>query len=320
MGVKYTYDPATCKFEPVRSDSKQVLKSVGLFLLLALIIATLGTIVYLRFNATPQEEFLAIQNEELKASWSYLDQQLQELNENLAELSDREDFNYRTILDLQPLSPEERLAGTGGSDKSYLDQLRDFGMILNTISRVEKLKHQLNVELESYKFLNEVADRKVNMWLSRPAIQPISNKELDHLHTTYGSRRHPIFGYVRPHKGLDFSASRGTPVYATGDGKVIVSHFSISYGNVIYVDHGFDYETRYAHLSKFNVEEGQTVKRGEIIGYVGNTGISASPHLHYEVLFKGDQINPINFFQRDLNNKEYEKLIEIGNRNSHSLD
>jgi murein DD-endopeptidase MepM/ murein hydrolase activator NlpD len=131
---------------------------------------------------------------------------------------------------------------------------------------------------------------------------------------------HPILGYVRSHKGLDFSAPRGTLVYATGDGKVTMSYYSLSYGNVIYIDHGFDYETRYAHLNGFNVSAGQTVKRGEVIGFVGNTGISASPHLHYEVLYKGDQINPINFFQRDLNNKEYEKLITIGNRNNHSLD
>jgi murein DD-endopeptidase MepM/ murein hydrolase activator NlpD len=125
---------------------------------------------------------------------------------------------------------------------------------------------------------------------------------------------------VKDHKGLDFSAPRGTPVYATGDGRISMAYFSGSYGNVVYVDHGFDFETRYAHLNRFIVHQGEFVKRGQVIGYVGNTGISASPHLHYEVLFKGVHTNPINFFQRDLNNTEYEKLIKITDQKNYPLD
>jgi murein DD-endopeptidase MepM/ murein hydrolase activator NlpD len=122
------------------------------------------------------------------------------------------------------------------------------------------------------------------------------------------------------HKGLDFTAPKGSPVYATGDGRVSMAYFSGSYGNVIYIDHGFDYETRYAHLYKFNVRPGQFVKRGELIGYVGNTGISVSPHLHYEVFYKGQAVNPIHFFQRDLSNQEYLKLIQTAGKSESSLD
>jgi len=165
-----------------------------------------------------------------------------------------------------------------------------------------------------------LADDRVEMWASRPAIQPINNKELDRLHMTYGTRFHPIFHVFKEHKGLDFTASKGTPVYATGDGRIGTAHYSDSYGNVIYLIHGHDYETRYAHLSQFNVQEGQRVKRGQVIGCVGSTGTSVSAHLHYEVLYKGQHVNPINFFQRDLSNKEYEKLIEIGSRQFHALD
>ena len=157
------------------------------------------------------------------------------------------------------------------------------------------------------------------MWASRPAIQPINNKDLKQLHTIFGMRMHPILGYVRPHNGLDFTAPHGSPVYATGDAVVMYTGFS-TYGNVIYLDHGFGFETRYAHLTRYVVEPGQVIKRGQIIGYVGNTGLSAAPHLHYEVHYKNVAINPINFFQRDLSNKEYEKLIELGSKSTTSLD
>ncbi|MBK5278117.1 MAG: M23 family metallopeptidase, partial [Bacteroidia bacterium] len=144
--------------------------------------------------------------------------------------------------------------------------------------------------------------------------------DLMHLHTSFGMRFHPLLGFVRPHKGLDFTAPKGSPVYATGDGKVEYAEHSISYGQVVYLNHGYNFQTRYAHLSQFIVARGEKVKRGQVIGYVGNSGLSVSDHLHYEVLYDGIQINPINFFQRDLSNKEYEKLIEVGSRETISLD
>ena len=180
--------------------------------------------------------------------------------------------------------------------------------------------NQLEVEEQSFDELSKVVEAKRTMWASRPAIQPIDNKDLIRLHTIFGMRKHPLLGYVRPHKGLDFTADNGTPVYATGDGRIATSYYSNSYGNVVYINHGFDFETRYAHLQKYIVEAGDYVKRGQIIGYVGNTGTSVSSHLHYEVLYKNEQINPINFFQRDLNNQEYERLIKIGSANNASLD
>ena len=158
------------------------------------------------------------------------------------------------------------------------------------------------------------------MWSSRPAIPPISNTQLNQLHMTYGMRLHPIFKVYKEHNGLDFSAPKGTPVYATGDGVVTRANTSSSYGRVIYLNHGHGYETRYAHLSKFAVRPGDRIKRGHIIGYVGSTGTSLSAHLHYEVLFNERHLNPINFFQRDLSNKEYERLIEIASTQNKALD
>jgi murein DD-endopeptidase MepM/ murein hydrolase activator NlpD len=131
---------------------------------------------------------------------------------------------------------------------------------------------------------------------------------------------HPIFKTLMDHKGLDFTAPRGTPVYATGDGTVEEARFSGSYGNVVYINHNYGFETRYAHMSKFTVKKGDMVKRGQVIGYVGNTGNSVSSHLHYEVLVGGKHVNPINFFQRDLSNEEYEKLVQLGSNKAQPLD
>ena len=238
----------------------------------------------------------------------------------LSVLVDKDDNNYRVILDAEPLSPDMRKAGIGGSEKLNTKDIREFPMLLSSYQQLEQLKHQLDIEEQSYQAIDKMLHEKIKMWASRPAIQPINNKQLQQLHLTYGRRFHPIFHIFQDHKGLDFAATHGTPVYATGDGLVTMAYFSSSYGNVVYLNHGHGFETRYAHLSRFAVQSGQRVKRGQIIAYVGNTGNSVSSHLHYEVLFNEQHVNPINFFQRDLNNKEYDKLIEEGSKSVEPLD
>lgn len=259
-------------------------------------------------------------NKTLKVSWDVLHHRVEKANRELAAFIEKDDHNYRVILDSNPLPPSIREAGVGGSERINYKLLKDFPFILYEYQLVEKLQHQLDVEVQSYAEIGKMLDDKLAMWAAKPAIQPLSNEDLEYLHIKYGPRLHPILGFVREHKGLDFSADIGTPVYATGDGKVKSAYFSESLGNVIFLDHRFGYETRYAHLSKFNVETGQVVKRGEIIGYVGDTGLSGGPHLHYEVLFLGGHVNPINFFQRDLSNAEYEKLIDLASRPHPPLD
>lgn len=215
------------------------------------------------------------------------------------------------------MSPTQREAGVGGREKESAGI--SYPIIKYVYDKAEKIKNRLDIETQSMQELKEELQKKQKMWASRPAIQPINNKDLKQLHTIFGMRMHPTLGYVRPHNGLDFTAPIGSPVYATGDAVVMYTGYS-TYGNVIYLDHGFGFETRYAHLTRYIVEPGQMIKRGQIIGYVGNTGVSAGPHLHYEVHYKNVPINPINFFQRDLSNKEYEKLIELGSQSTTSLD
>lgn len=320
LRAKYRYNPATCKYEPYYLRGKILWHRIMFFTSMSLLVAFAGFVWFTQQIGSIDEIWLSRKNDKLKREWHVLHKRLAIDEERLSAFVDKDDKNYRVVLDSSPLSPDIRQAGIGGSTKMDITDIEAYPVVLNQYQKLDKLKHQLDIEVQSYDELKNLADDKVEMWASRPAIQPISNKQLDRLHMTYGTRLHPIFHVFKAHKGLDFTASKGTPVYATGDGKIITAHYSDSYGNVIYLDHGHDYETRYAHLSQFNVQLGQSVKRGQVIGYVGNTGTSVSAHLHYEVLYKGDHVNPINFFQRDLSNKEYEKLIEIGSRQFHALD
>ena len=315
--IRYTYNQETCKYEPIIVTPKAFGKKAMRFLSVCFLIGLAGNI-YFNFKYPFLDETLQLEeNAQLKAEWQVLNRQFTRSAEQLTALEKNDDHNYRTILDLDPLSPTQREAGVGGREKESAGI--SYPIIKYVYEKAEKIKNRLDIETQSMQELKEELQKKQKMWASRPAIQPINNKDLKQLHTIFGMRMHPTLGYVRPHNGLDFTAPIGSPVYATGDAVVMYTGYS-TYGNVIYLDHGFGFETRYAHLTRYIVEPGQMIKRGQIIGYVGNTGVSAGPHLHYEVHYKNVPINPINFFQRDLSNKEYEKLIELGSQSTTSLD
>lgn len=318
--TRFRYNEKTCKYEPFYVKGKVLRNRILLFVFLSFALAVGSYAYVLKYIPSLDEIFLTEENHRLKIEWEILHDEIEAANEKLVALIEKGDHNYRVILDSEPLDASIREAGIGGSEKINTARLQEFPFLLKEYLFFEKLRHQLDVELQSYDEIANMLDEKSSMWAARPAIQPVSNKTLTHLHTTFGERFHPLLGYVRDHKGLDFTADIGTPVYATGDGVIKSAYFSGSFGNVIFLDHSYGYETRYAHLSRFNAKRGQKVKRGEIIGFVGDTGLSRGPHLHYEVLFNGQQINPINFFQRDLSNKEYEKLVEEGSKERESLD
>ncbi len=315
--LKFTYNQDTCKYEPIVVSSRQLGRSIFHFLGISFLIGVAGLVSVMIKLPFLDEVVQQERNQELKSEWRAMNRQMAKASEQLLALEENDDHNFRVILDLDPLSPEQREAGVGGREKEGANITNQ--LIKNAYLKSEKIINRLDIETQSMQQLMKELEKKEKMWASRPAIQPINNKDLTQLHTIFGMRMHPILGYVRPHNGLDFVSPKGSPVYATGDGRVEFAGFS-TYGNVVYIDHGFNFETRYAHLTNYIVAPGQLIKRGQIIGYVGNTGLSAGPHLHYEVHYNGIAINPINFFQRDLNNKEYEKLIELGSRSTTSLD
>jgi murein DD-endopeptidase MepM/ murein hydrolase activator NlpD len=228
-----------------------------------------------------------------------------------------------SFLNPKPLSDNIRRAGIGGSDR-YREikekGLKQEELVLELSQKVDGLKRQLYVQSVSYDEVTEMALRKEEYWASIPAIQPIKNDNLNLLASGYGMRVHPIFKVKKMHNGVDFAAAKGTPIYSTGDGVVLnVKTVFGGYGKYVEIDHGFGFVTRYAHMNEFKVKKGQKVKRGDLIGTVGNTGSSTAPHVHYEVIKDGKFINPVNYFFKGISPEDFQKILELAGRENQSL-
>jgi len=279
---------------------------------------------YIIGNYIPSAQEIAYQNDNLSLHQKYesLQRELDFTVYKLDHLQENDDKIYRVIFEAEPIPPEIRKAGAGGSlkyDEMMRRNLEEERLIVSTLKKVEQVKRRMYIQTKSYDEIVELANSKNHMLKCIPAIQPITNKELNRLASGYGMRYHPILKIRRMHSGIDFSAPIGTPIYATGDGKVSVISRVTGYGKQIEIDHGYGYKTKYAHMSEFAVEHGQEVKRGQIIGMVGNTGLSSGPHLHYEVIYKNAKINPINYFTSGLEDDEIDKLLELASKENSSL-
>ncbi|WP_224998001.1 M23 family metallopeptidase [Cesiribacter sp. SM1] len=321
--IKYYYDTETCRYERIeRSRWEMFLNTLGV-LMVACVIAVGLVLFYMEFFDSPKEAILRKENEELKLYQEMVEKDLEQFAAMVEVLQDRDDNVYRVIFEAEPIPSTIRQAGVGGAEryKKLLEKgLSREDLILSNLKKIDQLKKQMYIQTKSYDEIERMAMNKEKMWASIPAIQPISNKELNRMASGFGMRVHPIYKVRRMHAGCDFSAPRGTPIYATGDGVVIKkeSHYG-GYGNEVEIDHGYGYITKYAHLDSFKAKKGQKVKRGEVIGYVGNTGASTAPHLHYEVIKDGKKVNPMNFFFQELNAEEYEKMLELASRENQSL-
>ena len=321
--IKYYYDTETCRYERIRRSKWDIFLNMLGFLLISVVFAVIMLRISNLYFDSPKEATLKKENEELRLYYEMMEQDLNRMNEMLTLLQDRDDNIYRTIFEAEPIPSSIRQAGVGGTQryKDLLDKgLKREDLILSNLKKIDQIKKQMYIQTKSYDEIMRMANDKDKMWACIPAIQPISNKELNRMASGFGMRVHPIYKVRRLHTGCDFSAPRGTPIYATGDGvvKLVLSEYG-GYGKQIEIDHGYGYITKYAHLDKFKVTKGQKIKRGEIIGYVGNTGSSTAPHLHYEVIKDNKKINPMNFFFQDLNAEEYEKLLELASRENQSL-
>lgn len=319
--IKYYYDTETCKYERLRVSSWDfILNSLG-FLFVSLIFAAALLWMYLSYFGSPKEAMLTKERDELILYYEILSKELEEANKIMIALQERDDNIYRVIFEAEPIPNTVRNSGGLTKYRHLLGKnLNREEMIMNTISRIEKLKKQMYIQTKSYDEIMNLAKNKTQMLASIPAIQPIHNKELTRLASGFGMRIHPIYKVKIMHTGVDFAATKGTHVYATGDGvvKVVATHMG-GYGKEIEIDHGYGYVTKYAHLDNFNVKVGQRVKRGELIGYVGNTGSSTAPHLHYEVIYNSKKVNPVHYFYNDLNPAEYEKILELAGVENQSL-
>ena len=309
--TKYYYDKETLSYKKVKNSKFGFLKNL-LMLFIPVLIMSIGfSFVILSFFKTPNEILLQKEINQLTAEYKKIENKIVSTEKTLNELSEKDAKIYRIMLDASPISDDIRLAGYGGVDKySKLENLHSTEMIIDISKKTDQLIKKLGIQSKSLDELFFLAIEHSEKIQCIPAIEPLSKKDYSRISSGFGPRIDPHYKIRKMHTGTDFAAPTGTPVYATGNGKIIeaVNRSRGGYGKFIVIDHGYGYKTQYAHLSKLAVNNGQNVKRGELIGYVGNTGKSTSPHLHYEVRVNNKKVNPIDYFYNDLTIEEYDQM------------
>ena len=310
--VYYIYNPKTRSYDRIYPTFRQRVLHVMKRLFVGMGFGAGSFILLLWIFGSPSEKELRIENSRLLAQYNVLSRRLDEALNVMQGIQQRDDNLYRVVLQADPVADAVRKAGYGGTNRyEDLMDLANADLVVNTTQKMDVLNRQLYIQSKSFDEVVDLCKNNDEMLKCIPAIQPVSNKNLKQTASGYGYRIDPIYKATKFHSGMDFSANIGTPVYATGDGRVVKVGWESGYGKLIKIDHGFGYMTWYAHLNDYNVRVGQKVVRGEVIGKVGNTGKSTGPHLHYEVHVKGKVVNPVNYYFMDLSAEDYDKMIEI---------
>ena len=310
--IKYFYNTNTLRYEKLVTPFRVKLLRIFGFLSGLLVSSALVIWLYTKFIPKPTDTELKLKYELMKENYSTLSNKISSLQQQMAELEKRDNEVYRSIFEANPLPDSARAKLTENKKEvekvSVMsdDQLTtDIALSLNNISA------RINYQLKSYGDIEKLIKNQGNKLNSIPAIQPVSNKELTRIASGFGMRIHPIYGIAKMHNGLDFTAPQGTPIYSTGDGTVTAAGGGTGTGNHVIINHGYGYETEYMHMVRIKARDGQRVKRGEVIGWVGNTGASTGPHCHYEVHINGRPVDPVYFFFNDLNAEQYDRLLKI---------
>jgi murein DD-endopeptidase MepM/ murein hydrolase activator NlpD len=283
-----------------------------------------GFIVFImyQFLESPRQKVMKRELENMKLHYELLEKKMAQAEKVLDGIQKRDNNIYRTYFEANPIPEEQRKAGFGGVNRyKSMEGFDNSQMIIEATKNIDILSKQLYVQSKSLDEIINLAKDKEELLASIPAIQPVSKQDLTRMASGFGWRLDPFTKARKRHKGMDFTSPRGTPVYATGNGKVIRADAGSSgFGKHIRIDHGFGYVTLYGHLSNYNVKKGQKVKRGDLIGYVGSTGRSQAPHLHYEVRYNKEQVNPINFYYGDLSPEEFQEMLKMASQEGQSLD
>jgi murein DD-endopeptidase MepM/ murein hydrolase activator NlpD len=319
--VKYKFNKKSLTFERAQVTFKKRLLYFFSHLSTGVVFAAAVMLLAYNFIDSPKERSQKTEIEQMKLQYQMLNDQLDRVTKLIGDLQDRDDNIYRVIFEAEPIPSSIRQAGIGGVDR--YEKLKGFtnsDLLVETQKTMDRILGQLYVQSKSYDEVFNMAKNKERMLVSIPAIQPVNNKDLRRIGSYFGTRVDPFYKVHKFHEGIDFSAPVGTEVYATGNGTVIDAGRNAGYGNQIVIDHGYSYQTLYAHLSRMFVKPGQKILRGQIIGYVGNTGKSTSPHLHYEVHKNGRAINPIYFFFNDLTPEEFQMMLELSAQPSQTMD
>jgi len=322
--TKYYFDSESLSYKPIVKSRTLQVSNFILFILSAIIFGVFSLFILLTSNiiSTPKEIIQQRELENLVLQYDLMNLKLKQIENVLENVQERDNNLYRVYFEASPIPQSQRTAGFGGVNRyKDLEGYQNSKIIVDASKRLDVLSKQLVVQSKSLDEIEYLASNKVDLLAAIPSIQPIRNKDLKRIASGYGYRKDPFTKKPRMHWGMDFTAPRGTPIYATGDGIVKrADNRAAGFGNHVRIDHGFGYVSLYAHMSKYKVKRGQKVKRGEIIGYVGNTGRSAGPHLHYEIFKDGKKINPLNFYYGNLSAEEFDILLNLANQENQSLD
>jgi murein DD-endopeptidase MepM/ murein hydrolase activator NlpD len=320
--TKYKFDPDSLSFDKIRMGLRTLLLRLLAYFIGSVLIALIYWTIFAAFFDSPKEKALKREVEQMTIQYELIHREMTNVESVLTDLEKTDDNLYRTIFEAEPVPTTEREVGMGGVNRyEALEGYNNSNLVIETANRLDKIRKKMYVQSKSYDDLIRLAENKEDMLKSIPSIIPISNKDLTRTASGYGWRIHPFYRISKFHYGMDFTAPLGTEVYATGKGTVTaVLSAQRGLGKHIVIDHGFGYTTIYAHLSNFNVKVGQKVQRGDIIGFVGSTGMSVADHLHYEIKLNGVNVDPVNYYFEDLSSAEYEKMIEIASKTGLSFD
>ncbi|MEO6228857.1 MAG: M23 family metallopeptidase [Ferruginibacter sp.] len=310
--IKYYYNTNTLRYEKLVTPLRVKLLRVFGFFSALLVSSALVIWLYTKFIPAPTEKESNIKLELMKDNYGILNNKLKGLQQQMADLEKRDNEVYRSIFEANPLPDSARAKLI--EKKKELDKvsvMTDDMLTQNIANTLNNISARVAFQVDSYQDIEKLINNQENKLASIPAIQPVSNKDLTRIASGFGYRIHPIYGIPKMHNGLDFSATQGTPIYATGDGVIKNADFGNGFGNNVVINHGYGYETLYGHMVRIKVRQGQHVKRGEVIGWVGSTGASTGPHCHYEVHINGRPVDPVYFFYNDLNAEQYDRLLKL---------
>ncbi len=321
---KFIYNTHSLRYEKVeQSTGQKIIRILG-FVCAAVFTAFIFTLFAHRWIPSPHEKVLKSEIKVMEAHFAEMNGELEQLREVLAKIQERDAYAHRMVFGMDPIDEGVWEGGVGGHDQYASLRQYGSGEILAAVRHnVDKLKRQMDLQSRSLDTIISMASEKEKMLAAIPSIKPVNSDKLPRsvkLLSGFGMRIHPIYKVPKMHYGIDFTAPHGTPIQSTGAGKVIKAGRSSGYGNQVVIDHGFGYKTSYAHMKSISVREGQEVMRGQQIGLVGSTGTSTAPHCHYEVIYKGDKVNPIHYCMDGLSSDEYQELVRAAEMSNQSFD
>ena len=320
--IKYYYNTHTLRYEKLVTPLRVKLLRIFGFLASAIVTSIIISYFAYQFVGSPAEKILKAQNERLADHYQQLNSRVQTIQEQMSELEKRDNEVYRSIFEAKPIPDSARAKAMEQQlEVAKVEGMGGYTLVNSIYASIENLNARIASQQSSYKELTGLVNNKEKLLAATPAIQPVSNKDLNRIASGFGYRIDPIYKTVKLHAGLDFSAPQGTPIYATADGVVeTAGNTANGYGNHVVINHGYGYETLYGHMVRVKTHRGDHVKRGDLIGYVGSTGKSTGPHCHYEVHKNGQKLDPVYFFYNDLSPQQFDLLLKRAASSNQSFD